>query len=274
MKNTKIFKALTSIALCTFTAGLFTSCDKLSDISFVKETSASETSAVVTEPDYSVWKDKYEEFLMSIINGNQTVVDYEFEAEECRFDIREINGDDVPELLISEGSYPGSKVSIYAYDGYEVRAIGSAGLNGELYYSENQNRIFDTEEAENQSTFTVYSIKEYVLTEMWQGTELTENGETKYLINNSEVDKEEYLTQYSQYMPTDVSHFGTDASELTAENIMSVIEQGVKPAVTYNSIGEGEESTSEQTTVNPEESGSETEEVTSELTSTEPAVVN
>ena len=57
-------------------------------------TSQTETSAE-PQPDLSIWQDKYEEFLLGIINGTQSVIGYELELDECRFDIRAIDSDEI-----------------------------------------------------------------------------------------------------------------------------------------------------------------------------------
>ncbi|MBR6360258.1 MAG: hypothetical protein IKS04_00550, partial [Clostridia bacterium] len=187
-------------------------------------TTAATTSTTLPQPDLSLWQDKYEEFLLDAINGKKTILGYELEIEECRFDVKFIDGDEIPELLISEGEFPGSKVSIFGYDGFEIRLLGSLGANGSIDYIELENKIFVTEETEDQKTFSVYSISDYKLGEVFNATEFVTEGNEKLLINGEETDKENYDALLVQNTPVDFETAGRNMFELKSEYVLPVIE--------------------------------------------------
>lgn len=221
MKTKKIIIA--SVIICAAVI-LLTSCSFNNP--FKKEETTTETSTATTlpQPDLSLWQDKYEEFLLDAINGKKTVLGYELEIEECRFDVKFIDGDEIPELLVSEGEFPGSKVSIFSYDGFEIRLLGSLGTNGSIDYIERENKIFVTEETEEQKTFSVYSISDYKMAEVFNATEFFTEGEEKLLINGEETDKENYDTLLAQNTPEDFETAGRNMFELKSEYVLPVIE--------------------------------------------------
>lgn len=262
--SVKIFKKVISTAAAvSVLATALTSCDGLSGISLLKKEKNTEPESTQIVEDLSVWKDKYEEFLMGVINNTQTVTGYEFEVEDCMFDMVNIDKDDIPEILISEGSYPGSKVSIFSYDGYEVRHVGSVGSNGEAKFVENINIILSEEEYDDLSLFTAYSIEEYKLNQVWQGAISLENGETKYIVNDVEVSEDDYRVQYDLYQFNNVSSVGRNSYPLTAAYIMDVLESDEKPPLPETTTAE-ETSESETGEVLIDETDENTEDITSE----------
>ena len=149
---------------------------------------------------------------------------YELEIDDCRFDVKFIDGDEIPELLISEGEFPGSKVSIFSYDGFEIRLLGSLGANGSIDYIERENKIFTAEETEDQKTFSVYSISDYKMAEVFNATEFFTEGEEKLLINGAETDKENYDALLAQNTPEEFETAGRNMFELKSEYVLPVIE--------------------------------------------------
>lgn len=237
MRLRKIITAVSVIAVC---ASLLTGCQ------FGKKeqetTTVQETTTMCR--DLSVWKDKYEEYLLSVLNGGTQLSGYELDLKECRFGLADINGGEVPELLISEGEYQGSKVDIYSFDGYEVRFLGSAGAYGRIRYTPGASLVYSHDETEDQVTDAVYVINEYTLERKWEGVifaDTAEEGTVKYFSDDSEVTEEEYNSLYAENIPSEAASFGRGAPILTAENVMSVIESGELAADT------GEEETPEET---------------------------
>lgn len=221
MKTRKIISIILSLIIF---AGVFSSCGFPGK---KEETTAPPTTTAA--PDFSVWKDKFEEFLLSVENRSQTLISYQLEPSECRFGIADFDGGATPELVISEGEYQGSKVDIIGYDGYELRLIGSAGAYGELKFIEGGNRIFAHDETEDQATDTVYSIENYVLKQQWEGvlfSDTNEGNTVRYLSDEEEVSEEEYNTLLSQNIPGNATVFGRGATALTAENILNVMQTG------------------------------------------------
>ena len=221
MKTKKIIIA--SVIICAAVI-LLTSCSFNNPFKKEETTTETTTDTTLPQPDLSLWQDKYEEFLLDAINGKKTVLGYELEIEECRFDVKFIDSDEIPELLVSEGEFPGSKVSIFSYDGFEIRLLGSLGTNGSIDYIERENKIFVTEETEEQKTFSVYSISDYKMAEVFNATEFFTEGEEKLLINGEETDKENYDALLAQNTPEDFETAGRNMFELKSEYVLPVIE--------------------------------------------------
>ena len=129
MKTKKTIIA--SVIICAAVI-LLTSCSFNNPFKKEETTTETTTDTTLPQPDLSLWQDKYEEFLLDAINGKKTVLGYELEIEDCRFDVKFIDADEIPELLVSEGEFPGSKVSIFSSDGFEIRLLGSLGTNGSI----------------------------------------------------------------------------------------------------------------------------------------------
>ena len=264
MKMKKIIIA--SVIICAAVL-LLTSCSFKNPFK-KEETTTSATTTTLPQPDLSIWQDKYEEFLLGAINGSQTVLGYELEIEDCRFDIKFIDGDEIPELLISEGEFPGSKVSIFSYDGFEIRLLGSLGANGSIDYIERENKIFVNEETEEQKTFSVYSLSDYKMSEVFNATEFFTEGEEKLLINGSETDKENYDALLAQNTPEEFETAGRNMYELKSEYVLPVIE-GNTDAIEAQQIEtttEAEVLTLTEPVEAETEDGSESETVTDEIT--------
>ena len=221
MKTKKIIIA--SVIICAAVI-LLTSCSFNNPFKKEETTTETTTDTTLPQPDLSLWQDKYEEFLLDAINGKKTVLGYELEIEDCRFDVKFIDGDEIPALLVSEGEFPGSKVSIFSYDGFEIRLLGSLGTNGSIDYIERENKIFVTEETEEQKTFSVYSISDYKMAEVFNATEFFTEGEEKLLINGEETDKENYDTLLAQNTPEEFETAGRNMFELKSEYVLPVIE--------------------------------------------------
>ncbi|MBQ6544089.1 MAG: hypothetical protein IJL77_06845 [Clostridia bacterium] len=233
-----------------------------------RETTTSQTETTAEpQPDLSIWQDKYEEFLLGIINGTQSVIGYELELDECRFDIRAIDSDEIPELLISEGSYPGSKVSIFGYDGYEISLIGSLGTGGALNYIPGANQIIIDEDLEEQSSLSINTIEEYKLKESVNITKLLRDGQEAYFVNNEEVTESEYEQALAQYKTDGAETAGRDMYELKAEYVYPVIE-GDPDSISTTAEQTSEEITSQEEASSQDESvsGFETEIFTESIT--------
>ena len=210
-----------------------------------EKTETTTETTTLPQPDLSVWEDRYEEFLLAVINGTQTVVGYELEVENCRFGVKDIDGDEIPELLISEGEFPGSKVSVFGYDGFEVRLIGSAGENGDIEFVPGGNKIISGEAADGQESYIIYSIADFKLVETFNATSIeTENGKT-FFIDGAEVSEDEYDSRLAENETADTETAGRNLYELKSEYVLLVVENNtdlIDRAIEENSIKAEEES--------------------------------
>lgn len=224
--NKTILRAICGILITATGLGLFSACTKPPILE--KETTTQEMFTL-PEPDYTKWKSVYEEYLLSIIDGGEKLVGYEYDVDACRFGLADLDGDEVFELLISEGESPASRVNVYGYDGYEIRFAGGVGINGEIQYIEGKSAIFVEDETEKQISYTLYTYSDCTLKENWSAAKLFDEnngGENIYYCGNDEVDEETYNAQLEQYLPKETKKFGRDGFKLTRANAVSVIETG------------------------------------------------
>lgn len=230
-------KLLSIFAAAALILTALTSCNM--PFSKPAETETQTETTTIPQPDFTAWEDKYEEFLHSVINGNQSILNYELEVEDCRFGVKYIDDDDIPELLISEGEFPGSKVSIFGYDGFEIRLIGSVGVNGEFDYIPRGNVITSFEPAEGQDSFIVYSIEDFKIKETFNATRLAGEEGFIYLINEDEVTQEEYDRLLGENSPEETETVGRNLYELRSEYVLPVVESNtdlIDKAIEENSL--------------------------------------
>lgn len=219
----------------------------LSSCGLKPEEEETTTETTTAAPEFDRWSEAYEEYLLSLIAGQQKLLSYELEAEECRFDIIDINGNGIPELFISEGEYQASVVDIFIYNGYEVKLAGSAGVNGEINYSTADSTICTyelIEDGENyQETNTSYLFTGEEVVKQWQGVTVTADetlvpvdctqdyGEAvSFYAGEDGLAPESYAELYATYIPAVTETFGRDAYALTQDNIIAVLEKGEDPA--------------------------------------------
>ena len=226
MNNKTVLRAICVFLIIAVVLCVFSACTKPPILE--KETTTQEMFTL-PEPDYTKWKSVYEEYLLSIIDGGEKLVGYEYDVDQCRFDLVDLDGDEVFELLISEGESPASRVNVYGYDGYEIRFAGGVGIDGEIEYIEGKSAIFIEDKTEKQTSYTLYTYSDCTLTENWSAAELFDevnSGEYIYYCGSDEVDEETYKAQLEQYLPKETKKFGRDGFKLTRANAISVIETG------------------------------------------------
>lgn len=158
--------------------------------------SGTKTPETTTKPS-SGWKAAYNEYLHSYYN--ESVSDNYYRLENMSFGFAYINDDDIPELLISEGTYMAAKVKIVTYVNNNVYELGDFGFMGDLTYSERQSLFVDAYYNRGIDTATYYemsdngSLKEifsYYTNEGAVGEE-----EATYKINDVEVSREEFVAK-------------------------------------------------------------------------------
>ena len=249
----RIIYIIFSLLLLT---ALFSSCGK--EIK-QEETTAPETTTAAA--DLTKWNTAYEEYMLSLLTGEENLAGYDYEAEECKFGIVDLNADGTPELLISEGEYDASKVDVYYYDGYEVKLAGSVGVKGEFSYSDENSTVSTyslVEDSERyQETYTAYLFTGTEVVQQWQGISYTENPkltpveigmdygeEVTYLSDDTETTYDVYASSYEQYISKNTETFGRNGFSLTQDNIISVCENGQVSAVSQTEV-QSEEYTSD-----------------------------
>ncbi len=227
-----------------------------------KKIKQEETTPVTTTaaPDLTKWNTAYEEYMLSLLSGEENLAGYDYEFEECKFGMVDLNADEIPELLISEGEYDASKVDVYYYDGHEVNFAGSVGVKGEFSYSDESGSVSTyslVDDADRyQETYTAYLFTGTEIIQQWQGISYTENSkyipveigrdygkEVTYLSDDTETTYDIYANSYEQYISKNTEIFGRNGFSFTQDNVISVCENGQVSAVSQTEV-QSEEYTS------------------------------
>lgn len=120
-------------------------------------------------------------------------------TENSMFSLRDINGDDVPELLISEDIYHAAGVHIYTFNG-ELTEFGELGSNGKTLYCADSGMLlsFYMQGGEYHSTY--YRPEANGLTEFAYFYNDSGRSETAvYKLNDVEISEEEYDSELEKY---------------------------------------------------------------------------
>lgn len=120
-------------------------------------------------------------------------------TEDSLFSLRDINGDDIPELFISEGYYHSGEVHIYTFDG-ELTEIGEKGSNGKVLYCADSGILLDGYMQGGEDHRKYYRLESDLLTELaYFYNDSGRPGTTVYKINDVEISEEEYNSELGKY---------------------------------------------------------------------------
>ncbi len=229
-------------------AAVFSACEFKNPLKIPETTEESTTQTTTLPPDFDSWNKSYSDYLLTLIDGAPNLAGYGYEIEECIFDLIDLDANNVPELLISEGDKDASKVDIYNYDGYQTRYAGSAGAGGKISYVPNAGILYSFEESNGQQTHTVYTYDGQAVKQKWQGvileTPSADNEEetvTQYFITGTEepVSSGDYTREYAANVPAETQVFGREGFELNKENALALVSETGGEGVT----GEDQSST-------------------------------
>ena len=189
----------------------------------------SEEEAPAEEPEEEAdpdraWKDTYAAALWIYASG-------ELYTPDCRFSLAYIDGDDIPELLIHQGSDHACGVEIYAYlDGGLINVStedtpAAFGAYGSLSYAEKGNRIASSYRAMGEHTCDMYTLDDRraaVLTRSYFDNEDNADEAPVYQIDGADVSAEEYHAAFD----TDNADLALadyeSAYEFTSENYVAL----------------------------------------------------
>ena len=162
---------------------------------------------------FDTWQDAYVYFLKIFPQGKEEQEDREL---GFMYEVKDITGDGIPELFISEGVYPTSDVTIYTYKNGEAEYITSGGAYGSIGCNN------------DKSHEGIYFITSFMnMGIQYFGVELYNNGGTQkiaefttneisadelnpaeYNFNGNKVTKEEYDKELSKYTDLDIDFLG------------------------------------------------------------------
>lgn len=123
----------------------------------------------------------------------------ENEQQPPRFALLFLDGDDVPELIVIEGTAHAQGASVYMFQKRHAIFVGTYGQYGALCYREKEGILFDDYDTQGDIFSRVYQIKENqaVLLQSYDSIEppYSENGEKlqyTYHVDGKEVTEEQY----------------------------------------------------------------------------------
>lgn len=120
-------------------------------------------------------------------------------TEDSLFSLRDINGDDIPELFISEGYYHSGEVHIYTFDG-ELTELGEKGSNGKVLYCADSGILLSGYMQGGEDHRTYYRLEADGLTELaYFYNDSGRPGTTVYKLNDVEISEEEYNSELEKY---------------------------------------------------------------------------
>lgn len=184
----------------------------------ITEAQTEKTTQPVKPPVSTGWKAAYNSYLKKL-NNNKDEYDLNSDAS---FDLVYITDDDVPELLVSQGTYNAAKATVLTFADGEIVEIGEFGYMGEISYVERGDILIDSRSSRGNSSGTVYRIGKNGSTEkvISYFSNAASGNELRYEINEETVSEEEFDARMSELYPenavwTDVFSQPT----LTSENI-------------------------------------------------------
>ena len=151
-------------------------------------TSGSESPAAASDDAWiTAYKDYLKEQAVSLAQDSQSEYAYD-EYLGPLFCLIYLDGDDVPELVISEGAYHGASAILAAYSGGKVETFSDLGTSGSFTYKEKQSVIVDRSTNWSSSATTVYRLENGKLTDVWAGTEVMDDEDSStFYVHDLEV---------------------------------------------------------------------------------------
>lgn len=154
---------------------------------------------------YSSWEESYKNILLDFKTSEAYNAPGSDNDILCSmFDLKDITGDGIPELFISEGGYHPSMVEVYTFDDGDAFELLKAGSFGYIYYNNERTHngvyFIESDMSQGVSTYTPYVYnnrgvtpeKTFIINESIAD-------ETIYLIDSKEVTKEAYDEAFSKY---------------------------------------------------------------------------
>ena len=154
----------------------------------------STTKSVKTEG----WKKAYNKYLKDMYD-EIAAEGYVDNFQDMSFTLAYIDDDNIPELLISEGSYTAAQVRVLTYKNNKIKDLGSYGSVGCLSYVEKGSVIYSSFFKQGRYSDSYYKMNSNgKFEEFFSSFSNAASGDPLlYKINNVEVSREEYNRQTS-----------------------------------------------------------------------------
>jgi len=202
LNNGKIFK------LCgvLFMIMVLTSCAVNNNT--VEESAISKSESSYNIPESSVidneWETEYNkklhDYYAEMNEGNHS-------PQEINYDIYDLDGDDIPELIISAGFFHAGGCRIYSYVNSEVIELGWLGQWGVVSFYPKSGLMYSPWSGQGHYVAKWYEIKDHEMKLLYTyGFWLKEGGMKLYEINGesaSEEEYNEYLEEHSDKTPSE-----------------------------------------------------------------------
>jgi len=136
------------------------------------------------------------------------------------FSVMDVNGDDVPELFVSEGIAFSPSVDVFSWNGCVV-PVGTFGTDGAMYYYPESGELQGEYHAPSYTAGCFYKFNEkFRFEELFSfgDTEVSDNAEKIYNINAEPKDPDEYHKIMDEHTSGDSYSLGED-NEVSEESI-------------------------------------------------------
>lgn len=120
------------------------------------------------------------------------------------FGLYNLNGDEVPELLVSNGTYHAARLKIISYIDGQIIESEDIGSSGMIAFVEGENRIISNYSGMGASEYHFYTLKNGQLVSGWYGyreIDITNDDAVTCYSYDEEVDEESYETLLEENMP-------------------------------------------------------------------------
>ena len=125
----------------------------------------------------------------------------------AHFSLIFLDGDTVPELVVSEDFYHAASATLVIIENGKTKTFENIGSNGGFQYKEKQGIVVSGYDGSGVSSRTVFRLENGRLNEIWAGSENAfYEDNTEYYFghyeNQTKVTEAEYRKAYDQYIPT------------------------------------------------------------------------
>lgn len=149
------------------------------------------------------WKSAYSAYLTNTVMKTKNAAG----NTPVGFSVWDLDGNGVPELIVSDGNYAAAVTHIYGYEGGKVIEIGTFGTVGYFLFDPVNLRLRSVDFHDNGCMSDVrYKLKDNRLIKTYYTDEVVENGKEKYIVNGKEVPSNEYALR--NYKSKDVFWLG------------------------------------------------------------------